>query len=376
MRRIALRTRTATVLAAAGTLASGVPCVSAAPAIDGITLPPGFHIEAYVPDIPHAREMTLGANGTLFVGSMGESSGKVYAVRTAGAGARKVLVLASGLNTPNGVAFYKGALYVAEIDRILRYDDIESHLEVPPKPVEVARLPSERHHGWRYIAFGPDAKLYVPIGAPCNVCERDGFAMITRMNLDGSGRETIARGVRNSVGFTWQPQSNLFWFTDNGRDMLGDDIPSDKLNKLHQSGSHFGFPYCHGGDVPDPEFAKGKGDGCAQYVPPAQKLGPHVAALGVKFYTASQFPEQYRGNMFIAQHGSWNRSVPVGYRIMRVRLDGERVVGYEPFATGWLKTDGQVAGRPVDLLMLADGSMLVSDDFAGSIYRISYALGH
>ena len=359
------------VLVAGGALALVACSASVGSTLEDIQLPPGFHIETYVDNVPNARSMVLGDKGTLFVGTMRE--GKVYAVRTVpGGGAPRVTTIASGLNTPNGVAFRDGDLYVAEINRILRYDDIESRLDSPPEPVQIAKLPGERHHGWRYIAFGPDGKLYVPIGAPCNICDRDadGYATIVRMNPDGSGRETIARGVRNSVGLTWHPRTGELWFTDNGRDLLGDDVPPCELNRLEKPGSHFGFPFCHAGEIEDPEF--GKPGICRQFVPPARKLGPHVAPLGLEFYMGTQFPEQYRGQLFIAEHGSWNRSEPIGYRIMVVRLDGNRAVSYEPFATGWLKPDGAVTGRPVDLLVLADGSMLVSDDQAGKIYRITY----
>jgi glucose/arabinose dehydrogenase len=335
--------------------------------LSGVKLPAGFHIETWVSDIPNARSMAMSPKGTLFVGTM--RAGNVYAVRTA-AGKREVLTIASGLNMPNGVALRDGDLYVAENNRILRYDDIEANLSKPAKPAVVTELPSEKHHGWRYIAFGPDNKLYTPIGAPCNVCDREGFATIVRMNADGSGRETIAEGVRNSVGFTWHPTTRELWFTDNGRDMLGDDVPPCELNRLPKAGSHFGFPFCHAGEIVDPEF--GKAGKCADAVAPVQKLGPHVAPLGVKFYTGKQFPAEYQGRVFIAEHGSWNRTKPIGYRIMTVKLDGNRSVGYEPFAQGWLQADGKVTGRPVDLLVLDDGSMLVTDDETGAIYRITY----
>jgi glucose/arabinose dehydrogenase len=353
------------LLALAVALAAAASAVSA-PDLSALKLPPGFQIETWVTDVPNARSMALGANGTLFVGT--RTAGSVYAVRSLAGGSRDVLTVATGLNMPNGVAFRDGDLYVAEIHRILRYDDIESKLDAVPSPVPVAALPTERHHGWRYLAFGPDGKLYVPVGAPCNVCER--FATIERMNPDGSQRETIARGVRNSVGLTWHPASRELWFTDNGRDMLGDDVPPDELNRLAKPGAHFGFPYCHAGSITDPEF--GQRDACKRYVPPAQKLAAHAAALGLKFYTGKQFPVQYRGGLFIPEHGSWNRTEPIGYRITHVRLEGNRPVSYEPFATGWLAPDGKPSGRPVDLLVLEDGSMLVSDDHVGAIYRISY----
>ncbi|HEV7716696.1 MAG TPA: PQQ-dependent sugar dehydrogenase [Steroidobacteraceae bacterium] len=369
-RAFGLRAGVATVFALAACSAF------AAPSLEGVKLPPGFQIEVYTDQVPLAREMAFGPKGTLFVGSLRAmatpSADKVYAVRTVN-GKRVVTTLLKGLNNPNGVAVRDGALYVAEVNRITRYDDIEAHLDKPPKGVEIAKLPPEQHHGWRYIAFGPDGKLYVPIGGPCNVCDKDkdGYAQILRMNADGSGREIIAHGVRNSVGFAWQPDTDKFYFTDNGRDMLGDNVPDCELNRLDKIGAHFGFPYCHAGSVVDPEF--GTLGSCASAVAPVQKLGPHVAPLAVRFYTGAQFPAEYKNTAFIAQHGSWNRSTPIGYRIMQVKLDGDRVASYEPFLTGWLSSDGtKVSGRPVDLQLLPDGSMLVSDDQEGAIYRISY----
>jgi glucose/arabinose dehydrogenase len=260
---------------------------------------------------------------------------------------------------------------VAEVNRILRYDDVESNLNDLPEPVVVNDdFPSDRGHGWKFIRFGPDGKLYVPVGAPCNVCEvNDPYGSITRMNPDGTGREIFAGGVRNTVGFDWHPETGDLWFTDNGRDQLGDDVPPDELNHAPQPDLHFGFPYCHGGTIPDPEF--GDERSCAEFTPPAMPLGPHVAALGMRFYTGTMFPEEYRHQIFIAEHGSWNRSTPIGYRISLVRLENNQAVSYETFAEGWLRDD-QAWGRPVDLLLMPDGSLLVSDDFAGAIYRISF----
>jgi glucose/arabinose dehydrogenase len=347
--------------------------VSASPATDkvlaNVRLPPGFKLELYTDQVPNARSMALGQNGTLFVGTR---TGNLYAVTgdpTKGR-AQNVHVLARKLNMPNGVAFRDGALYVAEVHRILRYDGIESSLETPPAPKIVRDdLPRDRHHGWRYIAFGPDGRLYVTIGAPCNVCNEPKYAVIARMSPDGSGYEVFARGIRNSVGLTWHPETKELWFTDNGRDWLGDDQPPCELNVAPRSGLDFGFPYCHGRNVKDPEFgALGE---CGRMTPPVQTLGAHVAPLGLKFYTGQSFPEEYRGRVFIAEHGSWNRSEKSGYRITTVTLNGNRAVAYEPFATGFHRGD-EVFGRPVDLLILSDGSMLVSDDAAGAIYRITY----
>lgn len=340
----------------------------AAASLDDVTLPPGFVIEVYA-DVPKARSLALGDRGTLFVST--RHGREVYAVVENEDGSTRTIELADGLETPNGIAFHKGDLYVAEIDRVIRYRDIEDNLEsVPEAETLDIRLPSDRSHGWRYIGFGPDDMLYIAIGAPCNTCDRYGYAQIIRMNPDGTGRETYAWGVRNSVGFTWHPETEELWFTDNGRDRMGDDIPPCELNHAPRQGLHFGFPYCHGGDIPDPEF--GTGRNCADYTPPAQKLGPHVAPLGVKFYTGEMFPEKYRGQIFIAEHGSWNRSKKIGYRVTLVRLDGDKAISYEPFAEGWLQNE-RASGRPVDLIVKGDGSLLVSDDYAGKIYRITYA---
>jgi glucose/arabinose dehydrogenase len=349
-------------------LIAGIVLAPAALAsLDDVTLPPGFAIEVYA-DVPKARSLALGDRGTLFVST--RKAREVYAVVENDDGSTRTIELASGLKTPNGIAFHNGDLYVAEITRVLRYRDIEGNLESVPEPEELdIELPSERSHGWRYIGFGPDGKLYISIGAPCNICDETGFAQIIRMNPDGTDRETYASGVRNSVGFTWHPQTGELWFTDNGRDMMGDDVPPCELNHAPRQGLHFGYPYCHGGDISDPEY--GKGRRCADYTPPAQELGPHVAPLGLKFYTGEMFPEEYRGQIFIAEHGSWNRSKKIGYRVTLVRLDGNKAISYEPFAYGWLQNE-QASGRPVDLIVKDDGSLLVSDDYAGKIYRITY----
>ncbi len=337
-----------------------------------IQLPPGFKVELYATGVPNARSLTLGSGGTVFVGS--RRAGKVYALVGNGRGDRasEVITIARGLNTPNGVAFHDGSLYVAEVSRVLRYDDIEARLKNPPTPVVVStELPLTKQHEWRFICFGPDGWLYMGVGAPCNVCESTDkrVARILRMHADGSGMETYALGVRNSVGFDWQPESKEMWFTENGRDNMGDDIPPDELNYAPRAGMNFGFPYCHGKDIADPQF--GSGHSCAEFVAPAWSLPAHVAAVGMRFYTGGMFPEEYRGGIFIAEHGSWNRSVPIGYRVSRVVVEGDRAVKYEAFAQGWL-AGGMHWGRPVDVLVMPDGALLVSDDFAGAIYRISY----
>ena len=343
-----------------------IPTLAAAAELplERIKLPPGFSIELWT-HVDNPRQMTLGRHdarsGTLFVGSM--RAGKVHAVSFgADFKAQKVSEIASGLQLPVGVAYKDGRLYVSAVSRILRYDDIDQHLDSPPPAVTVNdTLPTDTHHGWKFIAFGPDGKLYVPVGAPCNICEPDTqrYANMMRMNADGSDLEVFARGIRNSVGFDWQPQSKALWFTDNGRDLLGDDVPPDELNHAGRAGMHFGYPYCHGGDVPDPDF--GSRRTCAEFTAPAQKLGAHVAALGMRFYTGTMFPPEYRNQIFIAEHGSWNRSKKSGYRVMLVRLQGNKAVAYEPFASGWLQ--GETAwGRPADVLVLPDGSLLVADD--------------
>lgn len=347
------------------------PCDSADLPLHLIQLPAGFKICVWAKDIPAARQLALGEAGTVFVGT---TQSRVYALRDEDGDhrAEKKFTIAEGLNAPNGVAFRDGDLYVGEISRITRYLDIESQLASPPVPqVVTTEYPTDTHHGTKFIKFGPDGKLYVPVGAPCNVCEKEDvrFASITRINADGSGQEIFARGIRNTVGFDWQPGTGDLWFTDNGRDWLGDDLPSDELNRAHTAGLHFGFPFCHQGDTLDPEL--GIGRNCADYVPPALKTGAHVAGLGMRFYTGSMFPAKYQGGIITAQHGSWNRSAKVGYRVMFVGVSGSSVTGYEPLATGWLQGE-QYFGRPVDVQVLPDGSVLVSDDFAGLIYRISY----
>jgi glucose/arabinose dehydrogenase len=337
--------------------------------LETIKLPPGFAIEL-VARVPNARAMTWGDGGTLFVGSV---RGAVVAVSFPPDRAPVVRTVATGLREPAGVAFRDGALYVSAVSRILRFADIERRLDAPPAPVVVSeQFPTDGHHGRKFIAFGPDGKLYVPVGAPCNICAPDAerYTIITRMNPDGSGREIVARGVRNSVGFDWHPVTRELWFTDNGRDNLGDDAPPCELNRVTAPGQHFGYPYCHGGTIADPEF--GATRSCSEFVAPAQNLGPHVAPLGMRFYTGTQFPPAYRGQVFIAEHGSWNRSQKIGYRVTLVTLDATgKALSYTPFAEGWLR-GASAWGRPADVLVAPDGSLLVSDDTAGAIYRIRY----
>jgi glucose/arabinose dehydrogenase len=368
---------------AAAVVAVWSPQTPAPLPLERIKLPAGFSIAVFATGIPNAREMVLGDKGTLFVGS--RSAKTVYAVidRDHDQKADQVLTIASGLNDPSGVAFRNGSLYVAEVSRITRYDGIEDKLTSPPQPVGVNKdLPTESHHGQKFIRFGPDGLLYVPVGGPCNVCERPDdprFATILRMKPDGTATEIFASGVRNTVGFDWHPRTRELWFTDNGRDLLGDDIPPDELNHAPKKGLAFGFPYCHAGDVKDPEF--GDKRACSEFQPPARKLDPHGAAIGMRFYTGRMFPAEYQHQIFIAEHGSWNRSVPIGYRVMVARLEGQKVTSFTPFAEGWLQgtgttrgntTNGQTWGRPADVMVMPDGALLVSDDLAGVIYRISY----
>lgn len=361
---------TATFMAAG--CAAGTVAVPPGKPADFLRVPPGFRAEILVENVPNARSMALGERGTLFIGS--RSGGVVYAVRNALGGSPVVSRFAEGLSMPNGVALHDGALYVAEQKRLIRFPDAEASVGKAPAPEVVdPALPFKGAlHSWKYLAVGPDNKLYIPVGAPCNVCNEPGFGVILRMNPDGSGREVYASGVRNSVGFDWHPKSKELWFTDNGRDMLGDDVPPCELNHAPRAGLDFGFPYCHGDKIADPEF--GSMGNCSAAVPPVQNLDPHVAPLAVRFYTGKMFPAGYRGQALIAEHGSWNRSKEAGktgYRISLVRLEGDEAVSYETFIDGWL--DGtDVRGRPVDLLVAPDGSLLVSDDKLGVIYRISY----
>jgi glucose/arabinose dehydrogenase len=348
------------------------PAITLALPLEQMKLPPGFEISIYASDVENARSMTLSPSGILFVGT--RSAGKVFAVidRNGDYKADEVITLARGLNSPNGVAFRDGSLYVAEVSRVLRFDSIESRLSSSSQPAVVNdKFPTDRHHGWKFMRFGPDGLLYVPVGAPCNICDSnpDRYAVIMRMRPDGTGLETFARGVRNTLGFDWHPDTKELWFTDNGRDWMGDDRPPDELNRAPQSGMHFGYPYCHGADISDADFG-GKRP-CSEFTPPVQNLAPHVAALGMRFYTGTMFPAEYRQQIFIAEHGSWNRSTPIGYRVSLVRLENNRAVSYEPFAQGWLQ-DGKTWGRPVDVLVMPDGSLLVSDDRADVIYRIRY----
>jgi len=337
--------------------------------IGQLKLPPGFHVETYISGIVDARSLRLGDKGTVFVGN--RTRDKIYAVVTRN-GKREALTIASGLDRPNGLAFKDGTLYIAEGTKVSRLDKIEDNLDNPPKPVVIySDFPDHRSHGWKFMAIGPDNKLYINVGSPCNICEPPATnAQIRRINTDGTGSEPYALGVRNSVGFDWHPVTKELYFTDNGRDWLSEELPNDELNRVTKIGQHFGYPYCHQGDIPDNEF--GWGHSCSEFVPPVAKLGPHAAALGMRFYTGSMFPQKYRGGIFIARHGSWNKSSKIGGDIVHVTLNRDgSVKAWEPFMTGFLK-DNSYIGRPVDVQVMKDGALLVSDDYAGAVYRIYY----
>ena len=333
-------------------------------------MPKGFKLEVYISGIANARSLRVGDKGTVFVSN--RQLDKVYAV-VERSGKREAKVIASGLDRPNGLAFHNGTLYIGEGTKISKLEKIEDNLDNPGKPVVIySDLPNHQSHGWKFIAIGPDNKLYINVGAPCNICEPPAEnAQIRRINLDGSGAEVFARGVRNSVGFDWHPITKDFYFTDNGRDWLSEDLPEDELNRVTKVGQHFGFPYCHQGNFTDREM--GWGRSCDEFTPPVALMGPHSAALGVRFYTGTMFPREYRNALFIARHGSWNRTKKIGGDIVVARLNVDGTVkSVQPFITGFLNNN-EYWGRPVDVHVMKDGSMLISDDFAGAIYRVTYS---
>jgi glucose/arabinose dehydrogenase len=334
-----------------------------------LKVPKGFKVEVYASGIANARSLRLGDKGTVFISN--RVLDKVYAVVDRN-GKREAKVLASGLDRPNGLAFHNGALYIGEGTKISKLENIEDNVDNPPKPVVVYDdLPNHQSHGWKFIAIGPDNKLYINVGAPCNICiPPEQNAQIRRVNLDGSGAEAFVRGVRNSVGFDWHPVTKELYFTDNGRDWLSEDLPEDELNRVTKAGQHFGFPYCHQGNFTDREV--GWGRSCDEFVKPVALLGPHSAALGMRFYTGKMFPAAYHGAIFIARHGSWNRTKKIGGDVVVAKLNKDgSVKSVEPFLTGFLNNN-EFSGRPVDVQLLKDGSLLVSDDYAGAVYRVSY----
>jgi glucose/arabinose dehydrogenase len=334
-----------------------------------LKVPAGFNIEVYAAGMANARSLAEGDKGTVFVGS--RLVGNVYAVANKD-GKRSVKVLASGLHRPNGVAFRNGTLYIAELSKVSKIDKVEDSLDSPPKLTMIYdNLPKDEAHGWKFIAIGPDNKLYVPVGQPGNnVLHDDAHGQIRRMNLEGTDVEVVARGVRNTVGFDWNPETKQLYFTDNGRDWMSEDVPQDELNRVTKVGEHFGAPYCLQGNISDPEF--GWGHSCSEFTPPVGLMGPHSASLGMRFYTGSMFPKSYKNAIIVARHGSWNRSKKVGGDVVVVKLNKDGTVkSMEPLITGFLE-DNKYIGRPVDVLQMKDGSLLVSDDWNGAVYRVTY----
>ncbi len=347
--------------------------------VEKIKLTPGFNISVYSPDVPDARSLAVGNKGTLFVGTRYNAGGRVYAIldKNNDYVSDEVVIIAEGLNAPNGVAFFNGDLYVAETHRVIKFPKIETNIYNPSNYVVVNdSFPTDKHHGNKFIRFGPDNRIYIPVGAPCNVCKiKSPYATLMRMNSDGKNLKVYLSGIRNTVGFDWHPRFKELWFTDNGRDFLSDELPPDELNRVRRGGSHYGFPYVHGNNIRDPEF--GKFVNLDKYIQPEIELDAHVAALGMRFYKGKMFPKAYRNQVFIAEHGSWNRSKKIGYRISVVKIknyvkpNSGKATSYRTFAEGWLQGE-KVWGRPVDIEFLKDGSMVVSDDHAGAVYRITY----
>ena len=337
--------------------------------VDKLKVPKGFKVELYVSGIPNARSLRLGDKGTVFVSN--RTLDKIYAIVDKG-GKREVKVIAKDLYRPNGIALHNGTLYIAELSQISKIDHVDDKLDASPKPTVIySDLPKDEAHGWKFLAIGPDNKLYFEVGQPGNnVLHDDNHGQLRRMNLDGTGVEKIAFGIRNTVGFDWNPKTKELYFTDNGRDWLSEDLPNDKLNRITKVGQDFGEPYCHQGNIPDIEF--GWGHSCSEFVPPVALLGPHAAALGMRFYTGTMFPAEYRDQIFIARHGSWNRTNKFGGDIAVAKLNKDgSVKSVEPFITGFLQNNNYV-GRPVDVMNMPDGSMLISDDWNGAVYRLSY----
>ncbi len=349
------------------------PAVSAMP-LDSLNMPDGYQIEVYA-EVTNARQMAQGPEGIIYVGT--RRDGRVFAVvdKDDDFKADQVIEIDAELNLPSGLTYKGGDLYVGAVSEILVYRDIDQQLNSPPEPeVLIGDLPTERHHGWKFIDFGPDGHLYVPVGAPCNIClsEDPRYASILRYDIEEPAKpEIYAHGVRNTVGFDWHPETGNLWFSDNGRDHLGDESPACELNEVSEAGQHFGYPFFHEDGLADPEFGE-KGQSASSYIEPALKLGPHVAPLGILFYTGDMFPD-LKNQVLIAEHGSWNRTPEAGHTGYRVTLGREQEKGmsYEVLIDGWLEDSNESWGRPVDFLQLKDGSLLISDDKANVIYRLS-----
>lgn len=341
--------------------------------LEKLHLPAGFSISIYANNVPNARSMALGKNGVVYIGT--RRIGAVYAVQDSNDDgfADKHYVLATNLYMPNGVAYKNGDLFVAQTNKIIRFNNIDQNLSNPPKPIIIYdKLPSDKHHGWKYLRFGKDNKLYTAVGAPCNICvpKKNIYSSLVRMNPQGGEFEILARGIRNSVGFDWHPTTNKLFFTDNGADYMGDNLPADELNSWSEKGQHFGYPFCHAGNIPDTKLASNKK--CNQFTAPEWKFKAHKAPLGMLFYTGKQFPKQFKNQLFVAQHGSWNRSKPHGYQIALVKFKQGKPFAEQGFITGWLDANNKVLGRPVDIVQMLDGSLLISDDKLGVIYRVQY----
>ena len=344
--------------------------------LDQIKIPKGFKIEVFAEGLENPRSLDIGSNGTIFVGTRRNDEHFIYAIRDEDEDGKAEVVkrITKGLEwNPMGVAIRGEDLYIGEIHRIVKYDNIETNLDNPPVPEVIFNYPPIKKHGDKYIRFGPDDKLYVPVGAPCNNCleENPIFSSITRISPKGKDFEIVAHGVRNSRGYDWHPETRELWFSDNGRDLLGDDIPPCEVNRMQKVGEHYGYPFWHGYDVKDPEFGDQRPRN--DFVEPAYGLVAHAAPVSLKFYTGNMFPKAYKNVMLVSEHGSWNRTKKQGYRIMKLVIQNNKVISYKPFITGWLDEDKNDAwGRPVDILQLPDGSLLISDDYAGVIYRLSY----
>jgi len=338
--------------------------------LDKLTVAPGFEVSLFADDVENARQIAVSKKGIVYAGS--RKAGNVYALidHNSDGVADKKMVIAEGLNMPSGLAIKDGDLYVGEVHRIIRFKNVDTQLKDPKFDVVYNALPSDRHHGWKFLRFAPTGELIIPVGVPCNICAEDErYGRIFALDVETKQIKTIAQGVRNSVGFDFHPSTQALWFSDNGRDMMGDYIPPDEINRVSKENEHFGFPYVHAGAIVDPEFGKGKN--ISDYSPPALALGAHVAPLGIHFYTGKQFPGSYKEQLFVAEHGSWNRTKKSGYKVAVANVEQGRITKYTPFITGFMHNE-TTFGRPVAFAQLNDGSLLISDDYANVIYRVSY----